>query len=349
MADSELQQLAKTSRNPAQETRYQELLKSGGGTGSSTPRLDFVKGLTDNMLNTDATNKAAVDTARSNLVGYYSNLPKSVDTYKNLSNEYGVQDQQKLVDSLTKDAMKQQDLVEAIPASVIARSGDFLINEADKTAITAREQKPVYDNLNKILRNKQYEEVGLAGKQALVSQLLQLTMQDQQMGAKPYELGVDFTTEDRKIANELLSSVLGVQSSAFGEDQSSADADRRAAEQRAFEQTSQSNTFAQQDKTNATDFANQLALKSVSASNSAANKSVSDAKKQTAQKTEDTWNKIVAGSSTEYDVWKKINQNQKTLASQGVDVQKLWSQHAALAAKTGTGGQIRSTGSGDGL
>jgi murein DD-endopeptidase MepM/ murein hydrolase activator NlpD len=33
--DTELQQLAKTNRNPVQETRYQELLKSQGGSGST--------------------------------------------------------------------------------------------------------------------------------------------------------------------------------------------------------------------------------------------------------------------------------------------------------------------------
>src|SRR3990167_844071 len=33
--DSELQQLAKTDRNPVQETRYQELLKQGGGYGQA--------------------------------------------------------------------------------------------------------------------------------------------------------------------------------------------------------------------------------------------------------------------------------------------------------------------------
>lgn len=332
--------------------------KGGGNSGGS--RLDFVKGLTDNLLNTDAANASKVNDARGALIDYYKNLPKSVDTFKNLNEEYGVTAQQKLVDSLTKDVMQQQDTYDAIPASVIARSGDFLINDADKTAITAREQKPVLDNLNKLLRNKQYEEVGLAGKQALVSQLLQMTLQDQEAGAKPLQLGVDYTTEDRKIANDLLSSVLGVQSSAFNSDQDSRDADRRAAEDRAFQEmmfdkgtardeASQSRTFAQQDKVNAQDFAQQLQLKSMSAGTSAANKAQKEAEKVTAQKTEDAWNKIVAGSKTEYDVWKKINQNQKTLASQGVDVAKLWSEHSALAAKVGTGGSIRSSSSGDGL
>lgn len=44
MADSELQQLSKTNRNPAQETRYQELLKASGGSGGgglNIPAFNF--------------------------------------------------------------------------------------------------------------------------------------------------------------------------------------------------------------------------------------------------------------------------------------------------------------------
>ncbi len=45
--DTELQQLAKTDRNPVQETRYQELLKSSGGKSNGTFNFDYVKAATD--------------------------------------------------------------------------------------------------------------------------------------------------------------------------------------------------------------------------------------------------------------------------------------------------------------
>lgn len=343
--------------NPVQRTQLDNLRKTQGATTSGgTPRLDFVRGLTDQMVQSDVAEKAKVDTARTKLVDYYSGLEKPLDRYTRFSNETGLGDQQKLVDNLTKEVMTQQDLVDSIPASVIARSGDFLINDADKTAITAHEQKPVYDNLTKLLRSKQYEEVGLQGKQALVATLLDLSFKGDEMGAKPLQLGVDFTTEDRAIARELFTSMLTSQSSAFSADQNSIDEDRRAAEARAFqeamfgkqtaaEEASQNRTFAQQEKMNNLDFAQQLALKASSRSGSGSGSSKID------QKTQDAWNKILASSKTEYDAWKKINQNQSTLRSQGVDVDKLWSLHAALAAKTGTGGQLRSSSSssGDGL
>lgn len=334
--------------NPYQATQLANLKASGaGGTGGSSPRLDFTKELTNKMMTADATEKVKVDAARSSLIDYYKGLEDPTARYTRLSQSTGLNDQQKLVEGLTKDVMTQQDAVEAIPASVLARSGNFLINDADKTAITNRESKPVIDNLNKLLRNKQYEEVGLAGKQQLVATLLDLSFKGDEMGAKPLQLGVDYTTEDRQIARDLFTTVLSAQSSAFNGDQDSRDAEARAASDRAFQESMQSNTFQQQDKTNATDFAQQLALKSAAAATASSNKATTAAKKEAEQKTTDAWNKIVAGSKTEYDVWKKINTNQKTLSSQGVDVSKLWSQHAALAAKTGTGGAIRKTAEDD--
>lgn len=364
MADTELQQLAKTDRNPVQETRYQELLKmQGGGGGSASPRLDFVKGLTDQYLGIDAANKVKVDTARGKLIDYYSNLEDPISRFTKFSDQTGLSQQQKLVDNLTRETMTQQDLLDSIPASVVARSGDFLINDADKTAITAREQRPVAENLTKLLRSKQYEEVGLAGKQALVLTLLDLSFKGDAMGAKPLELGVDFTTEDRAIARELFSTILSSQSSAFSGDQDSRDAERRAEEDRAFQKAMQEATFNQQvnmeNLSSKNSLANSLALKAASGGGSGGGSSSAPTSspiyngktkaqiKEIEAKTEDAWNKILAGSKTEYDAWKQIDKNQKALGASGVDVRQLWSNHAALAAKVGTGGSIRKTSAED--
>jgi hypothetical protein len=52
MADTELQQLAKTDRNPVQETRYQELLRQNGGQVNPT-NLISSSGLTGGLNTTD--------------------------------------------------------------------------------------------------------------------------------------------------------------------------------------------------------------------------------------------------------------------------------------------------------
>ncbi len=331
---------------------------SGGNGGGASPRLDFAKGLTDKIMTSDQAERGKVDTARGSLINHYKGLENPTDRFTRLAESTGFNQQSKLVEGLTREVMTQQDLVESIPDSVRQRSGDFLINDADKTAITSREQRPVLDNLNKLLRNKQYEEIGLQGKQQLVSTLLDLSFKGDEMGAKPLQLGVDYTSEDRQIARELFTTILSSQSSAFSGDQDANDSNRRASEQRSFEEmmfgrreaadsASQGRTFAQQDKSDATNFSQQLLLKGMSDAKSSSDKASTAAKKAAEQKTDDSWNKILAGSKTEYDVWKKINSNQKTLGSQGVDVSKLWSQHAALAAKTGTGGSIRKEASDD--
>jgi hypothetical protein len=90
MADSEFQQLSKTDRNPIQETRYQELLKSGAGGGS-----DIASSAAQLLKMYQEANKPAVESLQASIpeiqnkyaqTGQY--LQKQVGTlderYKNL-------------------------------------------------------------------------------------------------------------------------------------------------------------------------------------------------------------------------------------------------------------------------
>lgn len=344
--------------------KYKGIVNNNGtrsfeSLGAATPRLDFVKGLTDQALASDQTYATKQNDARNSLIGYYSGLEKPTDTYSRLSDENGLKEQQALVDSLTKDVMTQQDTLDNVDPNVTQRAGNFLVNESDRQAIVAREQKPIIDNLNKLLRNKQYEEVGLAGKQQLVATLLQLTQADNEQGAKPLQLGVDYTTDDRNAARELFSSIMGAQVGAFSGDQSAAESAAEAEKTRQFQAEQQQLSFGQQtdlaNLTSKNSLSNDLALKAYdtahktgsTASNGAPNDNSIYTGKTKAQvqqitnNTDNAWNKILAGAKTEYDVWKAINSNQGALSKANVDVQDLWSKHAALAAKTGQGGTIR--------
>lgn len=333
--------------------------KTAGG-GGATPRLDFVKGITSEYLASDAAYKAPQDAARKALIDYWGSREGAVDRFSRISDETGLGEQQKLVDSLTRNVMTNQDLIDAIEPSVNQRSGDFLINDADRTAIIARERAPVEQNLTKLLRSKEYAEIGLQGKQNLVSTLLQLSFQDDEMGAKPLQLGVDYTTEDRTIARQMFADIMGAKIGAFSGDQGAQEARDEAERNRVFQREMNTINFEQskemENLSSANSLKNSLAIKAASGGGSGAATPTSNPIyqgktkqqiKDIEQKTEGAWNKIVGSSKTEYDVWRAINQNQKTLGDSGVDVRDLWARHSALKAKVGQGGSIRKDSSDD--
>lgn len=339
---------------------------SSGGGGGGTPRLDFVKGLTDTFKTENAALQGKVDTARTGLIDYYKGLEDPTTRFNRIAGEQGLTEQQNLVNSLTKNVMQNQDLVEAIEPSVNARSGDFFVNDAQRTAIIARERAPIEQNLTKLLRSKEYAEIGLQGKQQFVSQLLQLAQQGDEQKARPLQLGVDYSTADRDAAREIFSNIiLPSQSGAFTSDQDAADAVRAAEAQRQFQIAEAEKERSFQKSRDESSFANAITMENLSSENQlnsslalkgfdvanrtsggGSSKSSKEAEKAQKQATEDAWNKIVAGAKTEYDVWKAIDKNKDALGKSGVNVQGLWSKHAALAAKTGTGGAIRSSSKG---
>lgn len=326
---------------------------------ADTPRLDFVNGLTQNVLSTDNANKAKVDTARTALTDYYTNLPKLTDTYTNLREQNGIPQQEELVNSLTKNALNTQTSINNLDPAITLRAGNFDINEAKRQSIIARERTPLQNSLTDILKEKDIASIGLDQKQALVSQLLNLTQADQERGARPLQLGVDFTEKDREIATNLLTGLMGSQVSAYSGDVSAQQAAQEAEKQRQFQaaQTAeQAKLAASKDQNN---FAQSLALENIRSANNIKEKTTVGAGTATEymrlnqdkqqQATEDTFNNLVAGANTAQEVLNKIKENASSYASQGIDVNKLYSLYANLAARVGATGSIRSQSSVDKL
>lgn len=302
----------------------------------TTSRVDYVAAQQQEVLKKQAEQQAKVDASRKALTVFYATLEDPTTRYKRLSDEQGVSEQQALVNALTRQSMEQTDLLEGIDPSVTERSKDFFVNEADRVALVARESDPVMKNLNKILRNKQYEEIGLAGKQQLVKDLLTLSIQGDEQRAKPLVLGVDYSERDMKDAMDLLSSLTNTRVNAFNADLTSYE-QKQASDlewQRTLEKMQKSQDYAKELETLSSN--NQLAR-------SLATKSASKAEDTTARATESAWNSMLAEASTEYDIWKNIDQNQAALRNAGIDVDELWAKHAALAGKVGKGGSIRSS------
>lgn len=337
---STLDNLRQSFQYDAAKAQYEKTGSYGGSTGSSpsggSPRVDYVEGVTNNLLQQDQANQAKVNDARQALIDYYAGLEDPTTRYMNLREQYGVTEQEDLVNAITRQVLSTEDILRNVEPSVNQRSGDFFVTDADRQAIIARESQPHQKTLVDLLRSKEREEVGLAGKQSLVGELLQLSLQGDEMRAKPLQLGVDYSQDDRQVAINLLSSMAGLKINAFSADQSAAESAAEAEKSRAFQ--------LQQDETS---YQNQLNMEDIQQANrielEKLQKSLSDSGKNdvTELKTEDAWNTILSRAKTEYDVWNQINNNQDVLRAAGVDVDELWRKHKALAADTGQGGAFR--------
>ena len=314
-------------------------LPSPAPAASPTPRVDFAQQLSNDALAKDAQYKAQSDAARQKLIDAVSATEKPSDAYSRIRKEQGVDTQQSLVDALTKDVMSSQDLIDGMEGSVNERTRDYLVTDSDRTAILARERDPLEKNLTKLLRAKQYEEVGLAGKQSLVSEMVKFAMQDAELKLKPLQLGVDYSDADRKFAADLVTSLFGTQVNAYSADLSAADARAENEKSRLF-------TTEQNDKK----FANDIALENIRSANNIKEKSIpsqpseAETKKVKQDQATQVFNQYLGTSETEGDVWEKIVQNEKALQAQGIDVGYIWQLHDALRAKIGQHGYLRDDG-----
>lgn len=192
-------------------------------------------------------------------------------------------------------------------------------------SLVARERDPLEKNLLKLLRQKEYSEVGLQAKNQLVSELLNLSFKNDEMQAKPLELGVDFTDKDREIAISIFQDLADRQYSAFSDDR---------AEDYSREKSS-------------TDFANQIYLENLRTQNdiskynatTGATSSTNKSQKESAQKAEDIYNGLLGKFDTEYDIWNYLMNNREKGANyvgQGI-MDELWRLHGSYKAKLNSG------------
>lgn len=291
---------------------------------SSTARQDFVNSLYSTFNTEDAVRQSKVDAARKALTDYYASLEDPTVRFQRINEEQGVTQQQNLVNSLTKDVMGNQDLIDALEGSVNTRVGDFLMNDAQRVALLARERYPLEQNLTKLLRQKQYEEVGLQGKQQLVQELLQLSLQNDQIKAKPLELNVDFSNQDLTQARSIFQSIASNKIQAFDMDLASKEAKAKEERDRAFQEQQQKEKFA-----------NDIALENLRTQNDITKYNQTTGSK-TSQKNvkaqaQAVYNNLLGGSNSEYELWKKIMDNRDMYSKMGI-IDELWNLHGQLKA-----------------
>lgn len=289
-----------------------------------TSAMAFAQGQNDQLQGTYSSLLGGVNDARTKLINYYSSLENPMARYDRVYKEQGIGDQQATVDSLTKNLLQTSNLMEDMPASVKSRVGDFVMDEGDRASLLSRELQPLQEAQRTQSRSLDLANVGLQGKYQALNNLIALASQSDAQGAKPYELGVNYASED-------LSSGMGVAQgkserlmSAFNQDTQAAEARRQAEEnwQHQLQLAAINHKYALDEQSN-----------SARLSKSASDKTIKDM-------ADNTFNQILGGAQSEYDVYAAI---QKLKAS-GADpslINELMNRHAELKARVGLDGPVR--------
>ena len=175
MADTLLQQLAKTGRNPVQETQYQELLRQdrasrpGASTGSASVPFDANAFLEQQKAQGEALRtkqSAEEDALFKTFETKQAAQPKLSDIYSNLLTEKGI----------TGLETKQTDIlnmIDALSKDVTTRTASTFTNEAQRRRLYASELQPLTESLTPISRS-------LATGREDVSTTLQLRSKEQE-------------------------------------------------------------------------------------------------------------------------------------------------------------------------
>lgn len=288
------------------------------GPTAYTPTYDFVSQAYDQLINRDSQLAKQQQSAQQRLIDFYNNLEAPQSRFTRIRQEQGVPQQEELVNRLGRQVMDLQDVIGGIDENVTARSGDFFMNEASRDALATKERAPHEENLVELLRQKEREEIGLQGKEQLVQNLLNLSIQGDELRAEPLRLGVDYNREERDIARQILSDMIGSKTSALEADTSRNFQLRRDEADRQFtlKRDEADRAFDREMKDRARGEEDEDMIDSV-------------------------WQDAIANAETEYDVWQYINVNQDWLRSQGVNIDELWRRHKSLAERVGTGGRLR--------
>jgi len=185
MADTEFQQLAKTDRNPVQETRYQELMKTQGGTGG-TDGID----LSQVPSALDYANKLSgtEDTALQGVVAAMRAREDPLAIYNRLETEAGVPQLRQTSSTLSKEIASVEDYLDTIEPGVSGRTRESLVTEAQRNKMVSSEKEPWVEKLTKLGTALGRVQGSLSDAMSGVGTKTQLAMQGQEQNLEPVKM-----------------------------------------------------------------------------------------------------------------------------------------------------------------
>lgn len=192
MADTELQQLAKTDRNPVQETRYQELLKQGGGGSEPSISLNDIGG---SALDFAKTAGAGVNDAWSQYAMAARAQQNPLDIYTSLENAAGLPAMRATASTLRGQVGSLEDLIGNIEPNVSATTRNSLVTEAQRQGMVSAQQAPWIDRLNKIATSLGRVEQGVTSATQDIGTKTGFAVQGQQMSLDPLKMQVQLASD----------------------------------------------------------------------------------------------------------------------------------------------------------
>lgn len=189
--DTELQQLAKTDRNPVQEGRYQELLKQSGGGSTSTGSYDtLLTSLPKASDQVTAINKDIAGYANDYL-NYAKNAPTSLDFYTKGLESAGIPQMRKTQSTLQAQIYDLEDTLRKVEPNVAATTQNSIVTEGQRQGMVEARQKPLVENLGWLGQSLGRVSSAIAEGTQQVLDLAQLNNQDQARVIDAYKVRLD--------------------------------------------------------------------------------------------------------------------------------------------------------------
>lgn len=194
MADTMLQQLAKTDRNPVQETKYQELLKQQG-SASGGANYDALLGQVNNATSNFA---GKLNQQENNAFTDYLNLvqgqPKSVDFYSQISDQMGIPKLRESASTLQGQIYNTEDLLRRIEPDVSATTRNSMVTEAQRRGIVQSRSEPLQEQLGWLGQSLGRVSDAITKTQDQAILLTNLNSQDQAKVVDAYKTKLDLAS-----------------------------------------------------------------------------------------------------------------------------------------------------------
>mgnify|MGYP001578858258 FL=1 len=194
MADTELTQLQKIGesggRNPIQETRYKELLRTqGAGGGGADINSVLAKQRADTQAILDRQNaeqNALFDVFKTQSAGQ----EKIGSAYSRLAGEQGIPGLQTSAAIIQGEIGNVKALIDRLEQDVTTRTAGTLTSEAQRRRTVAAERTPLSDTLGRLATGLDPVTRALETAQGNVGTQLSLTAQEQAKELRPAEMQI---------------------------------------------------------------------------------------------------------------------------------------------------------------
>ena len=190
MADTEFQQLAKTDRNPIQETRYQELLKQQGPAGGEVDfsQVPSVQSYVQGQFTTE-------DVALQDLVDKMLAREKPLDVYSRLETEAGLPELRGVSTTLSKEIASIEDYLDQIEPDVSARMRESLVTEAQRRGMVSAGREPFLEKLTKLGTALGRVSGRVSEAERGIATKTELGIRGEEMGLEPLKLRYQVMTD----------------------------------------------------------------------------------------------------------------------------------------------------------